>query len=33
MPEQTLKAYQVGDYDIVAAYDEAGRSASRPSCS
>ncbi|MCE4073504.1 MULTISPECIES: hypothetical protein [Pseudomonas] len=24
MPEQTLKAYQVGDNDIVAAYDEAG---------
>ncbi|MEP9320450.1 hypothetical protein ABKS89_25115 [Pseudomonas sp. LABIM340] len=24
MPEQALKAYQVGDYDIVAAYDEAG---------
>ncbi|RRI34258.1 hypothetical protein [Pseudomonas aeruginosa] len=24
MPEQTLKAYQVGDYDIAAAYDEAG---------
>ncbi|QRY79672.1 hypothetical protein JVX91_00735 [Pseudomonas sp. PDNC002] len=24
MPEQTLKAYQVGDNDIVAAYNEAG---------